>query len=93
MDKLKPSSSHVPVMAGPRLVEMADPSRVQMLLHGSNARPRIYRHRIVEIQLLDYGDCSRVPAKWGRPQKLCTNLETEENPPTVWTFKRLWGRW
>jgi hypothetical protein len=80
-------------MAGPRLVEMADPCRVNSLLRGNNVRV-ILRHKryIAEIQLLDYGDSSSVPAKWGRPQKLSTNLETEENPPRVWTFKRLRGR-
>lgn len=81
----------VPVKAGPRIVEMADPSRAQALLRGNNVRG-IFRHRkhLVEIQLFDYGDSSRVPAKWGRPQKLSTNLECEEdNPRGVWKFKRL----
>jgi hypothetical protein len=84
----------VPVMAGPRLMEMADPARVNFLLRGNNVRA-VWRHRkyLVEIQLLDFGDSSRVPGKWGCPQKLTTNLETDENPPRVWMFKRLRGWW
>jgi hypothetical protein len=76
-------------MAGPRLLEMADPQRVEVLLLAPNVRP-ILRHKktLVELQIEDYGDSSRIPPKWGKPQKLSTNLEGDDNPPTVWKFKR-----
>jgi hypothetical protein len=82
-------NSRVPVTAGPRLVEMADPARVEALLQAPNVRP-ILRHKriLVEIQLLDYGDNSRVPPKWGNPQKLSTDLEAADNPARVWKFKQ-----
>jgi hypothetical protein len=77
-------------MAGPRLIEWADPARAEVLLRGANVQPILARKRhLVEIQLLDYGDCSRVPAKEGYPQKLTTDLESDVNPPHVHTFKRL----
>jgi hypothetical protein len=76
-------------MAGPRLLEMADPQRVEVLLLAPNVRP-ILRHKktLVELQIEDYGDSSRIPPKWGKPQKLSTDFEADDNPPTVWKFKR-----
>lgn len=82
-------NGRIPVTSGPRLVEMADPQRAEALLRAPNARPLIYRRTIVEIQLLDYGDSSRVPPKWGRAQKLSTNLESDDNPAQVWKFKQV----
>lgn len=88
------ADSRLPVRAGPRLIEMADPARIQVLLRAANAQPILSQKRhLVGIQLLDYGDSSRVPSKWGCPQKLTTNLETDDNPPRVWMFKRIRGRW
>lgn len=86
---IQPVNGRIPVTAGPRLLEMADPARVEVLLRAPNVRP-ILRHKrlLVEIQILDYGDSSRVPPKWGKPQKLSTNLEAEDNPANVWKFKR-----
>jgi len=82
--------ARIPVTAGPRLIEMADPQRVEALMRAANVRViRRYGRDIVELQLMDYGDGSRVPPKWGRPQKLSTNLEADDNPPRVWKFKRV----
>jgi len=69
---------------------MADPSRVQALMRGSNVRV-ILRHKrtIVELQLLDYADESRVPARLGNPQSCTTRAESDSNPPHLLTFKRL----
>src|SRR5262249_47333592 len=87
----RPQSNRIPVMAGPRCVEFAGPARVQKLIGASNVK--IIRKRktgsIVEIQLLEYGDDSRIPSKWGNPQKLSTDYETPDNPHGVWTLKRL----
>lgn len=90
---LRPLNSHIPVTAGPRLVEMADPQRVLVLMRAPNVRVILKHGRtIVELQLLDYGDASRVPPKWGKPQKLSTNFESDDNPARVWKLKRLPGR-
>lgn len=69
---------------------MADPSRVQALMRGNNVRV-ILRHKrtIVELQLLNYADESRVPAKLGNPQSFTTRAENDSNPPHILTFKRL----
>jgi len=87
---LRPCNSRIPVTAGPRLVEMADPQRAEVLMRAPNVRV-ILRHgrTVVEIQLLDHGDASRIPPKLGRPQKLSTNFESSDNPPRVWKFKRV----
>jgi hypothetical protein len=82
-------NSRIPVTAGPRLVEMADPQRAEALMRAPNVRALMYRRSIVELQILDYGDASHIPAKWGKPQKLSTNLECEDNPRGAWKFKRL----
>ena len=79
----------IPVRAGPRLVEMADPVRVQALLRAPNVRPLLYQKRIVGLEVFEHGDDWRLPFKWGRPQKLSTNLESEDNPRGAWKFKRL----
>jgi hypothetical protein len=87
---LRPQNSRIPVTAGPRLVEMADPQRVLALLRAPNVRVvRRHKRTIVELQLLDFGDGATVPPKWGKPQKLSTNLESDDNPARVWKFKRL----
>jgi hypothetical protein len=87
---LRPSLDRIPVTAASGLIEMAGPERVQSLLRGANVRILRYKHTIVELQLLDYGRTeSRIPSRWGNPQKLSTNLATAENPLRVWKFKRL----
>jgi hypothetical protein len=68
---------------------MADPQRVQVLALAPNVKVLRYKRAIVELQLVDFGDSSRVPAKMGRPQKLSTNFESDDNPARVWKFKRL----
>lgn len=87
---LRPHGNRIPVTAGPRLLEMADPQRVQMLLLAPNVRP-IFKHKrtIVELQVQDYGDSLRVAPKCGNPQKLSTDLESDDNPAGTWKFKRI----
>jgi len=86
-----PQSNRIPVMAGSRVIEFADPARVQKLIRASNVK--VIRKRktgtVVEIQLQECGDDSRTHSKWGNPQKLSHNSETADNPPRVWTLKRL----
>ena len=87
---LRPRQNRIPVTSGPRLVEMADPSRVEALIRASNVRI-IRRHKrdIVELQLLDYADDSRVPPRLGNSQSYTSyKSETPWNPPRVWRFKR-----
>ena len=85
------SKGRILVTAGPRIVEIAGPERVRRLLSAPNVK--IIRKRktgaIVAIQLLEYGDDSRLHTRDGNPQKLSHCHETPENPPRVWAFKRL----
>ena len=85
------SKGRILVTAGPRIVEIAGPERVRQLLAAPNAVAVRKRKTgaIVAIQLLDFGDNLRIPSKYGNPQRLSHNAETPENPPRVWTFKRL----
>lgn len=87
---LKPAHNRIPVMAGARLLEMADPQRVEVLMRAPNV-VAIRRHKrtLVELQMLDYGDNSRIPPKWGNSQKLSTDLEADDNPARVWKLKRV----
>jgi hypothetical protein len=84
-------NGRIPVCAGPRLIEFADPERVRRLLTAPNVR--IVRRRkdkaIACILLEHYGDDSRLHARSGNPQKLSHCSETPENPPRVWVFKRI----
>jgi len=86
---LRPVDRRIPVTAGPRLLEMAGPERVAVLLQAPNVKV-ILRHRrtIVELQVMDYGDSSRIPPRHGRPLQLSTDSESYDNPPRVWRFKR-----
>lgn len=79
----------VPVRAGPRCIEMADPSRVRHLLQAPNMRA-IRRHkdrRLVGLQVLDVGDDSHQKPRRGNPLQYSHNHETEDNPSKVWTLK------
>jgi hypothetical protein len=88
---IRPRGGRVPVTAGPRLIEFAGPERVRSLLLAPNARAVRQRktQAIVAIVLDCYGDDSRLHTRGGNPQKLSHNAETAENPPRVWTFKKL----
>ena len=85
---LRTQDCRIPVTAGPRLVEMADPQRLEVLMRAPNVKVLRYRRMVVEVQLLNFGDSSRVPPKLGNPQKLSTQLEADDNPAGVWKFKR-----
>jgi hypothetical protein len=81
----------IPVMSGARCIEMAGPERARRLAQMANVRV-IRRHRdgtIVEIQLLDYADDSRVPPRNGNPLRLSTSFGNEQNPPNVWHHKKI----
>jgi hypothetical protein len=77
-------------MAGSRILEMADEARLHVILRAPNAVP-VLRHKrtIVEVQLLEFADCSRIPPKLGNPQKLSTLPSPAEDEPRVWRFKRI----
>jgi hypothetical protein len=81
--------SRIPVTAGPRLVEMADAQRAEVLARAPNVRALRYKRNIVELQIVDYGDSYRVPPKWGNPQQLSTDSESDDNPARVWKLKRI----
>jgi hypothetical protein len=81
----------IPVVSGPRLLEMAALERVKVLLAAPNAMPVRVRktQAIAAIQLLEFGDDTRLQARYGDPQQLVHDAETNENPHGVWTFKKL----
>ena len=85
------SNGRILVTAGPRIVEIAGPERVRRLLSAPNVK--IIRKRktgaIGAIQLLEWGDDSRLHTRDGNPRKLSHCHETPENPPRAWAFKKL----
>jgi hypothetical protein len=66
-----------------------DEARLRDVLRARNAVP-ILRHgrTVVEVHILEYADCSRIPAKLGNPQKLSTLPSPMGDEPRVWKFKR-----
>jgi hypothetical protein len=44
---------------------------------------------IAAIQLLEFGNDERLSPRYGNPQALSHDAETDENPRRVWAFKRL----
>jgi hypothetical protein len=78
-------------MCGLRCVEKAGPARVAQLAKAPNAvlvRQRRDK-KLVEIQLYDVGDDSRKRGQAGNPQRYSHDHETAENPPNVWTLRRI----
>ena len=81
----------IPVVSGPRLIEMAGLARVLALLAAPNAKPIVVHKTkaLAAIELLNYSDDSRLQSRYGNPQALVHDSETDENPAHVWTFKKL----
>jgi hypothetical protein len=81
----------VRVVSGPRILEFAGPERVRQLLRAPNATAVRKRKtgEVVCVLLEPHGDDSRLHARGGNPQRLSHDCETEDNPPRVWTFKKL----
>jgi hypothetical protein len=88
---LRRQNGRIPVYVGPRILEFAGPERVRGLLVAPNAQAVVRRRdrAIVGIELLEWGDDSRLDARGGNPQQLSHNHETPENPARCWTFKQL----
>src|SRR5215472_13229743 len=84
-------SLRIPVYAGPRCIEFAGAERARHLIAARNATAIIQRktRRVVEIQLLEHGDDSRLKAAHRNDQILSYRTEDEINPPGVWALKRL----
>jgi hypothetical protein len=73
---------------------MADPERVRLLQHASNA-VFVRRHkdgRLMRIVLTSFGEDYGRRSRQGNPQKDVYNAESDDNPPHVWDFKRHCGR-
>jgi hypothetical protein len=70
---------------------MAGAERVRALLDAPNAVPVRVRktQAIAAIQLVAHGDDTRLQPHSGNPQALSHHAASDENPPNVWTFKRL----
>jgi hypothetical protein len=72
---------------------MAGWERVLALLAAPNAKP-VVAHKtkaIAAIQLLEYGDDTRLRPHSGNPQALSHDAETDENPPQGRALKKLIG--
>lgn len=70
-------------------MELVDSRRAAALEGASNAEVVRRRDgRVVQINLLSFGDDHNSPAGHGNSQALIHDHETERNPPRVWDFKR-----
>ena len=80
-----------PPVSRHRLLEMAGLARTLALLEAPNAVPVRVRktQAIAAIQLLEFGNDERLSPRYGNPQALSHDAETDENPRRVWAFKRL----
>jgi hypothetical protein len=51
---------------------------------------------VLVLELLPHGDDTRLQPRYGNPQALVHDAETDENPRGVWALKKLqligWGR-
>jgi len=78
-------------MSGLRCLELAGPERMRRLAESSNVHlvRRRSSRQVVEIQISDQGDYSRVPASHGNPLSYSHKHETATNPEKVWTLKHI----
>ena len=84
----------VPVFSGPRCLELADPSRVRVLLRAPNAKP-VRRRKdkcIVEIQMSSVSDDTALKPTDANPRRHSHNHAVDKpdwtgNPERVWTLK------
>ena len=71
------------------LVEMADAIRVRQLASAPNVF-LVRRRRdgsLMQIMLYAHGDDHARRPRRGNPQRDVYHVESEDNPPNVWTFK------
>jgi len=70
-------------------VEFVDPIRAAMIASAENAEVvRARNHRVVQINLLSYGDDHNHPSQHGNSRKFIRDTETETNPPRVYELKK-----
>jgi len=84
----------VPAMSGLRCLELAGPERIAQLLKAPNTKAVRRRKdgKVVEIQFIEHGDDSRVPARQGNPRRYSHDHETDQNPANNWMLKHLGKR-
>jgi|GEM_PF-3615340 len=90
------AAGFVPVFEGDRFIELADPSRVQLLLKAPNVKAVRKRNkgerRIVELRITATSDDLAMKAKQGNPRRLSHNHAVDQtdwtgNPDRCWTIK------
>jgi hypothetical protein len=77
-------------MSGLRCLELASPERARRVARGANVR--VVRRRcdrqVVELQVVEYGNDERLPAKMGNPLAYSHCNDTDVNPAGCWALKR-----
>lgn len=84
------SSEKIPLMNGFRCLELCDPSRAKRLAAHSNVEVirRRQDHKIVELQVHDEGDDTRLDAHFGNPLAYSYREEVANHSP-IWQLKYL----
>lgn len=84
------ADNRIPIMTGLRCLELASPERARRVARGANVR--VVRRRcdrqVVELQVVEYGNDERLPAKMGNPLAYSHCNDTDVNPAGCWTLKR-----
>lgn len=74
-----------------RVVELADDIRTRQLAKAPNAA--VIRRRktgeVVRIKLRNFSDDSSLEVHRSNPRRYSHDHETEQNPPRVWTLRKL----
>lgn len=94
MKKRKTGQGHERVLilgAHDRVIELADQLRAERIAAGENAQ--VVRRRkdgkIVRIVLENFSDDTNLVVHRGNPRRYSHDHETEQNPPRVWTMRKL----
>jgi hypothetical protein len=78
-------------MSGPRCLELAGPQRLLCLIKAPNVEVirRRKDHKIVELQVHEFGNDSAIPSTGGNASTESYDHETETNPQNCWTLRGL----
>jgi hypothetical protein len=84
------SETRVPVMCGEACLELAGPERLRYLLKAPNVEViRRHRdHKIVELQVHDFGIEANEPSTGGNASTESHDHENLQNPPRCWMLRR-----
>ncbi len=79
------------VFCGSYAVDLVDEQHAEHMARGENVTVirRRRDRKIVQINVENHGECFSMKPQRGNPRRYSHDHETRDNPPRVWTIRRL----